>query len=266
MAGFKAKTFLLASAISQCLLLASSRALPTPRDVPHNTTVIAGVTVIDTLLVRDAQSFAREHMLDSIYNHVMRSWLLSATIINANETLHDTIDLEVHAVASVLHDIGLDPHANSAIISPDRRFEVDGAFAATKFVQEHQEGQTWDSQRLQLLWDSIALHSTFTIANYKELEVQLVSKGAVEDFVGPSLPVTTPDWKVLTEQFPRTNFSGNFNESIIHLCMTKPNTTYGEEIFCCLTVDHNILTLKQIIGCNHLEIVTRQGTLLKVMT
>ncbi|EHK50733.1 hypothetical protein TRIATDRAFT_260902 [Trichoderma atroviride IMI 206040] len=214
MIGFKANTLLLASAISQGL------------DVSYNTTVIAGVTVIDTLLVRDAQSFAREHMIDSIYNHVMRSWLLSATVINANETLRDTIDLEVHAIASILHDIGLDPNANSAIVSPDRRFEVDGAFAATKFVKEHQDGQTWDSQRLQLLWDSVALHSTFTIADYKELEVQFVSKGAVEDFVGPSLPVTLPDWKTLTEQFPRTNFSNNFNESIIHLCMTKPNTTY----------------------------------------
>lgn len=230
MIGFKAKTLLLASAICQCLSLAHSRALPASRDVSQNTTVIAGVTVIDTLLVRDAQSLAREHMLDSIYNHVMRSWLLSATIINANETLRDTIDLEVHAIASILHDIGLDPNADPAIVSPDRRFEVDGAFAATNFVKEHPDGQNWDSQRLQLLWDSIALHSTFTIANYKQLEVQLVSKGAVEDFVGPSLPETMPDWKALTAQFPRTNFSSNFNESIIHLCMTKPNTTYGKQL------------------------------------
>ncbi|PNP37113.1 hypothetical protein TGAMA5MH_10996 [Trichoderma gamsii] len=226
MIGFKAKTRLFLSALFQGLLLANSRALPAPRDASRNTIVIAGVTVIDTLLVRDAQSFAREHMLDSIYNHVMRSWLLSATIINANETLRATIDLEVHAIASILHDIGLDPHAHSAIVSPDRRFEVHGAFAATKFVKEHKDGQTWDTQRLQLLWDSIALHSTFTIADYKELEVQFVSKGAVEDFVGPSLPVNMPDWNTLTEQFPRTNFSSNFNESIIHLCMTKPNTTY----------------------------------------
>lgn len=231
MIDLKAKNLLFLSTLFQGLLLANSRALPAPREVSHNTTVIAGVTVIDTPLVRDAQSFAREHMLDSIYNHVMRSWLLSATIINANETLHDTIDLEVHAIASILHDIGLDPHANPAIVSADRRFEVDGAFAATKFVRAHQDGQTWDSQRLQLLWDSVALHSTFTIADYKELEVQYVSKGAVEDFVGPSLPETLPDWNTLTAQFPRTNFSSSFNESIIHLCLTKPDTTYGEYLF-----------------------------------
>ncbi|KAK1249639.1 hypothetical protein MKX08_009642 [Trichoderma sp. CBMAI-0020] len=226
MFGFQAKNLFLLSVIFRGLSLANSGALPAPRDKSHNTTVIAGVTVIDTLLIRDARSFAREHMLDSIYNHVMRSWLLSATIINANDTLRDTIDLEVHAIASILYDIGLDPHVNSAIVTPDRRFEVDGAFAATKFVKEHQDGQSWDSQRLQLLWDSVALHSTFTIADYQELEVQFVSKGAVEDFVGPSPPVTLPDWKTLTEQFPRTNCSSNFNESIIHLCMTKPDTTY----------------------------------------
>lgn len=243
MISFKAKGLLFVSTIFQELLLANSRALPAPRNVSQNTTVIAGVTVIDTLLVRDARSFAREHMLDSIYNHVMRSWLLSATIINANETLHDIIDLEVHAIGSILHDIGLDPYSNSSVVSPDRRFEVDGAFAATEFVKKHQEGQNWDSQRLQLLWDSIALHSTFTIADYKELEVQLVSKGAAEDFSGPSLPVTHPDWNILTKQFPRTNFINNFNESIIHLCMTKPNTTYGEGIFS-LVIDCQMLTPK----------------------
>lgn len=243
MIGFKAKSLLFVSAIFQGLLLTNSLALPAPRDLSQNTTVIAGVTVIDTLLVRDARSFAREHMLDSIYNHVMRSWLLSATMINANKTLHDAIDLEVHAIASILHDLGLDPNANSSIVSSDRRFEIDGAFAATKFVKEHQEGQAWDSQRLQLLWDAVALHSTFTIADYKELEVQLVSKGAAEDFAGPSLPVTQPDWHALTEQFPRTNFINNFNESIIHLCMTKPNTTYGEEIFS-LIIDYKMLTPK----------------------
>lgn len=85
----------------QALSLANSRALSAPRGLVPNTTVIAGVTVIDTLLVRDAQSFAREHILDSIYSHVVRLWLLSATTINANETLHDTVDLEVHAIASL---------------------------------------------------------------------------------------------------------------------------------------------------------------------
>lgn len=92
-----------------------------------NTTVIAGVTVVDTLLVRDAQSFAREHMLDSIYSHVMRLWLLSATIINANETLHDTVDLEVHAIASPF----LLSLAQVGALRPM------GAFAAIKFVKEH---------------------------------------------------------------------------------------------------------------------------------
>lgn len=38
--------------------------------------------------------------------------------------------------------------------------------------------QGWDSHRLQLLQDSIALHSTFTGANYKEQEVQLARKEA----------------------------------------------------------------------------------------
>ncbi|KAL6834338.1 hypothetical protein J3E69DRAFT_353620 [Trichoderma sp. SZMC 28015] len=209
------------------LLFTGGQTLPVSEATSQNTTTIAGITVIDTPLVRDAQAFARQHMLDSIYNHVMRSWLISAVIINANETLRSTVDLEVHAIASLLHDIGLDPTANSPVVSSDRRFEVDGAFAARQFVEEHEIGQTWDSHRLQLLWDSIALHATFTIADYKELEVQLVSTGAVADFEGPpAFPIIKSSWNALVAEFPRTNFSTNFNESIIHLCMNKPNTTY----------------------------------------
>ncbi|KAL7930235.1 hypothetical protein V8C35DRAFT_324468 [Trichoderma chlorosporum] len=155
---------------------------------------------IDTPIVRDAQAFAREYTIDSIYYHVMRSWLLSALIINSNDTLRTSVALEVHAIASLLHDIGLDQNANSPIVSSDRRFEVDGAFAAKHFVQQHEIGQVWD--------------------------MQLVSKGAVINFTGPVLPITKPDWDTIVAQFPRTDFGTNFNESIIHLCMNKPNTTY----------------------------------------
>ncbi|KAI7763226.1 hypothetical protein LZL87_013038 [Fusarium oxysporum] len=96
----------------------------------YPTRQIAGISVIDTPIVKDAEAFALEHSTYPIYKHVMRSWLYGVLMINANETLSDSIDLEVHAVATLLHDLGWDTTEASPIISADRRFEVDGAFAA----------------------------------------------------------------------------------------------------------------------------------------
>jgi hypothetical protein len=45
----------------------------------------------------------------------MRFWLLSASLFSA-------IDPETLAIATTLHDLGLD---NNTFVSPDKRFEVD---------------------------------------------------------------------------------------------------------------------------------------------
>ncbi|KAF5694019.1 hypothetical protein FDENT_1323 [Fusarium denticulatum] len=95
-----------------------------------STRKIAGITVINTPIVQNAEAFALKHSTYPIYKHVMRSWLYEVLTINANETLSHSIDLEVHAIATLLHDLGWDTTESSPIISTDRRFEVDGAFAA----------------------------------------------------------------------------------------------------------------------------------------
>ena len=52
----------------------------------------------------------------------------SATTPRCNKT----DDLEVHAIGAMLHDLGL--VLNASWISPDCRFAIDGAFAATGSV------------------------------------------------------------------------------------------------------------------------------------
>ncbi|KAF2786107.1 hypothetical protein K505DRAFT_400077 [Melanomma pulvis-pyrius CBS 109.77] len=145
-----------------------------PRSVNQKPTrSIANVTVIDTPLVRAAQDMARRYSEDHLFNHVMRTWLFGALVISHNTTLQQTVDLEVHAIGSLLHDLGL--VLNASFISPNLRFEVDGAFAATNFVEDQvthtHDGVDWDANRLQLLWDSIAISSEFAIALYKQATV-----------------------------------------------------------------------------------------------
>lgn len=209
---------------------------PTFSSSRHPTRKIAGVSVINTPLVRAAEAFAREHNEDGAFKHVMRSWLYGTLTIQANQTLRDEVDLEVHAVATILHDLGWDASPGSSLVSADRRFEVDGAIAARDFVERHQGGggsearrkRQWNEQRLQLLWDAIALHTQPSISMFKELEVQTVAMGILQDFLGPSYGVSASQHARVNAVYPKQDLKNTVNETIIRLCRSKPSTTYGE--------------------------------------
>ena len=197
----------------------------------YPTRVIANVSVIDTPLVRAAESFARVHSTDTVFNHVMRGWLYGVLILNHNPKLREAVDLEVHAVATILHDLGLDETPGSPIISPNRRFEVDGAIAARDFINRHTDGKKWSKPRIQLVWDSIALHTQESIFAYKEPDVQIVARGVTADFSGPIEGITEQEYASVLKTFPKHEFIPQVKASFVWLCQTKPQTTYGE-FFC----------------------------------
>ena len=215
------------SSISQASLipshLLSGRGLK-----PYPRRTLGGVSVVDTPIVRAAEAFARQNGQDFTYKHIMRSWLFGALVIQHNETLRTTIDLEVHAVASLLHDLGWDRTDGSPMISVDRRFEIDGAIAARNFIRDHRDGKRWEERRVQLVWDAIALHTEQSIALFKELDVQVVHKGIITDFDGPQLGITEDEYAAVVKDFPRDDLQDGYNETVIWLCNTKPATTYGE--------------------------------------
>ncbi|KAJ4175936.1 hypothetical protein NW759_016941 [Fusarium solani] len=197
------------------------------------TKVIAGVEVVDTPLVRAAQDFARQHLDDLAYNHVMRSWIFGVIIYQhfRDKGEFPAIDLEAHAVSAILHDLGWDK--TGELVSADKRFEVDGAIAARNFIEEQQKsGKTanWDHHRLQLVWDAIALHSTPAIAAYKEPVVRLCSFGTSVDFQGPdsdrTRTVTWEEFYALNNVFPRHDLAGGVRKVMCGLCRAKPATTY----------------------------------------
>ncbi|KAI1421090.1 hypothetical protein F5Y12DRAFT_718841 [Xylaria sp. FL1777] len=200
---------------------------PTKNITAYPTRNIGNVTVVDTELVREAQVFARNHSNDIVWNHIMRGWLYGTLIISHNDTLRATVDAEAHAVAAILHDLGWDQTPNSTTVSADRRFEVDGAIAARSFIQSHKHKQDdWDNHRLQLVWDSIALHTQDSIYKYKEDTVAVTGSGILMDFEGPSEGVTQQEYNTVEAVFPKVQFNSGINQTFIWLCMTKPETTY----------------------------------------
>ena len=83
----------------------------------------------------------------------MRSWLFGAKLAERR-----TLKPELVAVSVLLHDLGL---ARGG--APDRRFEVVGADAGRAFALSHNMGE----RRAETVWDSIALHTTASIAHHK---------------------------------------------------------------------------------------------------
>lgn len=129
---------------------------------------------------------------------------------------------------------------NASYISPDLRFEVDGAIAATNFVEDQvahnhpHADSAWDANRLQLLWDSVALSAEFGLAFHKQATVAAVPYGVELDLKGPGRNVTDTEYGNVMAAFPRLNFISGVNQTFVALCVQKPNSTYGKWLFASL--------------------------------
>ncbi|ORY13812.1 hypothetical protein BCR34DRAFT_599584 [Clohesyomyces aquaticus] len=205
-----------------------------------STRTLAGITVPDTPLITKAIAFAHSNLTPQAYNHVMRSWLTGAALIShLPQSVRSTIDLEAFAVSTILHDLGWS--SNPSIISLDKCFEVDGANAAREFLlretqtEGKEEKGQWDTHRIQLVWDAIALHTTPQIAAYKQPEVAFTNAGIFTELVGiddskkflPEVVMTQQEFDGIAKEFPRDGLNGLLREVMCGLCRTKPETTYG---------------------------------------
>ncbi|KAI1757281.1 hypothetical protein F4782DRAFT_482178 [Xylaria castorea] len=188
-------------------------------------TRIAGVEVINTQIVRDAQAMIKQFP-DYLYSHQMRSWLFGAAMINANATLRRNVDLEVHAIATMLHDLGWDMTPGSRWVSADKRFEVDGAIGARTWLSEHPTGKYWAKDRVRKVFQAIALHGSGSIVDYFELEETVIVQSIGQDYHGPVSGVSQTDYDSVAKQFPQTELLSGTNETFTWLARTKPATTW----------------------------------------
>jgi hypothetical protein len=177
--------------------------------------LLAGVAVPDTPIVAGAIEYAREHCEPYLYNHVVRSWLFAVRIGQIRGVDHDA---EVLALGALLHDVTL----NDRFAGP-RRFEVEGADIARGFAGR----AGLDARRAQLIWDSVALNSTPSIALYKEAEVALCTAGIVLDVIGVDYDVIPADeMQRILAAFPRLRMKARMRECFCHIAKTRPETTY----------------------------------------
>ena len=177
---------------------------------------MAGIEVIDSALTKECIDLARTCLSPYLFNHVIRSWLMSTLVASSVEVKPDP---EVLACATILHDLGLTQKYEA-----NERFEVDGANAARAFLRGH----GMKDRDLQLVWDSIALHTTPSIAMHKEPEVVCCAAGIGADIIGFGLERFKPeDVERINHAYPRLGIKERFKEDICGVVKRKPHCAHG---------------------------------------
>ena len=177
--------------------------------------MLAGIHVPTTPIIDRAMEYARQKCEPYLFNHVVRSWLFAVRIGQVKNIEHDA---EVVAVGTLLHDVTL----NKDFAGP-RRFEVEGADLVRSFATD----LGFDRRRAQLIWDSVALNSTPSIALHKETEVALGTMGIGLDFGGFGLEamISPDEMTEILKAFPRLKMKDSFAETCRHLVATRPETS-----------------------------------------
>jgi hypothetical protein len=178
---------------------------------------LAGIVIPDSAIATQATELLLEHGTEFIYNHSLRVFLFSSLNGKRNSLEYDS---ELLYVASVFHDLGLTKHYSSA----DLRFEVDGANAARDFLKSH----GLPKESLQLVWDTIALHTTIGVAEHKENEVALMYSGVGLDVMGDGYENLSAEHREeIIHAFPRNDFKKNIIPTFFSGFEHKTETTFG---------------------------------------
>ncbi|OKK06802.1 diguanylate cyclase [Streptomyces sp. CB03234] len=180
-------------------------------------TTVAGIDVPDSRLAREATELVREAASPTVFHHSRRVFFWGSLRGLARGLKADP---ELLYVGALFHDLGLtERHRGDG-----RRFEIDGADEARRFLLRH--GVAPDAA--DLVWQGIALHTTPEIPWHMAPEVALVTAGVEVDVLGIGLDeVDTGAREEVVALHPRPDFKrrilAEFTAGIAH----RPHTAFG---------------------------------------
>jgi hypothetical protein len=209
------RTLMLIAALCPAACADASARAPDPApgsSAVQSSVSIAGVPIPDSDFANAASDLAFAASPETLYNHVVRTYLFGSTLLDAQGVSYDR---ELAFVAAMLHDLGL----VDQFMSPDARYELDGADAAAQFLR----GWGRSDREIELVWDAIALHTNPTIAVRKAPEIALIALGAGLDVAGNGYDQIQPaDMATILAAYPRLDFKQAAVEGMIEQCERKP--------------------------------------------
>ncbi|MET9533686.1 MULTISPECIES: HD domain-containing protein [unclassified Streptomyces] len=181
------------------------------------TETIAGITIPDTALAREATELVREAAGPLLFDHSRRVFLFGS-LKGMRRGL--TPDPELLYVGSMFHDLGLTERYRRT----DQRFEVDGADLARDFLLEHGRSET----EARAVWLAIALHTTPGIPEHLDPEIALVTAGVETDVLGLGLgEITAGQIEAVTGAHHRPDFKQRILRAFTDGMKDRPDTTFG---------------------------------------
>ncbi|MEY9935499.1 hypothetical protein ABH926_010181 [Catenulispora sp. GP43] len=191
--------------------------MPVSETPGSETETIAGITVPDTHLVREATALVREAADDTLFNHSRRVFLWGSLKAAARGL---DADPELAYVGGLFHDLGL----TAAYRTKDQRFEIDGADAARAFLLDHGR----PAHDAHQVWLAIALHTTPEIPHRLSPEVAVVTLGVETDVLGLDLDEITDEQRAaVLAAHPRPDFKNRILRAFHDGMADRPDTTFG---------------------------------------
>lgn len=178
---------------------------------------IAGVTIPDSTLAREATDLVREVSSPLLFDHSRRVYVWGSLRGEADGLRFDP---ELLYIGAMFHDIGLTERYRRT----DQRFEIDGADEARKFLLSH--GVTGDAA--ETVWAAIALHTTPEIPLHMAPEIALVTRGVELDVLGIGYDTVSDEQRAaVTAVHPRPDFKNRILAAFAEGIKDRPETTFG---------------------------------------
>jgi hypothetical protein len=171
----------------------------------------------DSAVCRRATSLVAELSPTFLFNHCVRSFLFAEAIGERDGLKYDR---ELLYLSAILHDLGL----TESYVGTDQRFELEGADRAREFIVEH----GLPDSKADVVWDAIALNTSFGIALRKGPECALTHLGVTADFLGTRLnDVNSDRVSEIVRQYPRPKFISSATTLLAGCARRKPQFVPG---------------------------------------
>jgi hypothetical protein len=181
------------------------------------TETIAGVSIPDSSLAKDATELIRDTTTELLFHHSRRVFLFGSL---QSRQLQISPDPELLYVAALFHDTGLvSPYRGSA-----QRFEMDSADAARYFLISH----GFSRAETDVVWTAIALHTTPEVPYGMDPVIAATTAGVETDVLGLRLDaIDAANVDAVTSVHPRPNFKAEILQAFADGFKERPDTTFG---------------------------------------
>jgi hypothetical protein len=180
-------------------------------------TVIAGIEVPSSSLIRDVTELVQSSAPPLLYHHSRRVFFWGS-MRGRNRGM--TYDPELLYAGALFHDLGLTDRFSGS----EQRFEIDGADEARRFLLD----AGVPPERAHLVWEAIALHTTPEVPWHMAPEIALVTAGVELDVLGLGYDEISDEERAeVTTAHPRPGFKQEILRAFTDGMAHRPLTTFG---------------------------------------